>query len=236
MSKRKVIHIDEAKCNGCGLCIPNCHEGALQIIDGKARLVSDSLCDGLGACLGHCPQGAITIEEREAQEFDESKVRTHAGHAHHGPSGCPGAKIMEFRREPRPAAPSATQARAAAESQLRQWPVQLMLVPSYAPFLNNADILIAADCVPFAYAGFHEGLLQGKVLLAGCPKFDDTRLYQEKIFQMLKHNVVRSITYARMEVPCCSGLTGIIQAAIAASGKEVPFKEVIIGIQGEFLS
>lgn len=201
MAKRKIIKIDAEKCNGCGLCIPNCHEGAIQIIDNKARLVSDSFCDGLGACIGHCPQGAIAIEERDAEQFDERKAM----------------------------ASSASR----AESQLRQWPVQLMLVAPFAPFLNNAHLLIAADCVPFAYADFHEDLLKGKVLLVGCPKLDDTRVYEEKISQMLEHNTILSITYAHMEVPCCFGLVGIIQQAISRSGKKIPFGDIAIGIKGE---
>ncbi|MFA4854733.1 MAG: 4Fe-4S dicluster domain-containing protein [Candidatus Omnitrophota bacterium] len=189
MTKRKIISIDENKCNGCALCIPNCLEGAIQIIDHKARLVSDSFCDGLGACLGHCPQGAISMEEREAKEYSESR--------------------------------------------LRQWPVQLMLVPAHAPYLQDAELLIAADCVPFAYADFHEGLLKGKALLIGCPKLDDTGIYEEKLGQILKSNDIKSLTYAHMEVPCCFGLVGIIQSVIQKSGKKIPFKEIIISISGE---
>jgi NAD-dependent dihydropyrimidine dehydrogenase PreA subunit len=208
--KRKIVKIDQEKCNGCGLCIPNCQEGAIQIIDNKARLISDVFCDGLGACLGHCPQGAIAMEEREAQDYDEKKVMAHQ----YAPvGGCPGTRVQA--------------------TQLRQWPVQLMLVPAYAPYLNNADLLIAADCVGFSYAGFHHDLLQGKTLLVGCPKLDDLQAYRQKIQQILGHNTVKSITYARMEVPCCSGLTGIIQKAIAGSGKEIHFQEVIIGVSGE---
>lgn len=278
MSKRKIIKIDEEKCNGCALCIPNCPEGAIQIIDGKARLISDLFCDGLGACLGHCPQGAISIEEREAEEYDEKKVManivkqgpntikahlTHLkehnqmeylhqavgflkekglsnpmlesackGHASAGHSGCPGSKMMDFRKK-EPAAGKDQGRQVSAESQLRQWPVQLMLVPPYAPYLDNADILIAADCVPFAYASFHEDLLKGKMLLVGCPKLDDLDVYREKIIQMLKTNNIKSITYAHMEVPCCFGLVGLIQEAIAESGKQTPFKEIVISITGE---
>jgi len=275
MSKRKIIEIDEQKCNGCGLCIPDCPEGAIQIIDGKARLISDLFCDGLGACIGHCPQGAIAIEEREAQEYDEREVMGNiikqgknviaahlahlkghnqsdylkqaidflkeknieipledAGHGHtHGSSGCPSAKIMDFRnkrdtvkeKSPLPA----------AESQLKTWPVQLMLIPPFAPYLNNADLLIAADCVPFAYASFHQDLLKDKVLLVGCPKLDDIQVYQEKINQILKQNNIKSITYAHVEVPCCFGLVGIIKEAVSQSGKVVPFEEIIISIKGE---
>lgn len=219
MAKRKIIKIDEDKCNGCGLCIPNCQEGALQIINGKAKLIKESFCDGLGACLGHCPQGAISIEEKEAEEYKEE-------------CACPGAKITDFRntqeaRKPDKNSPGSMQ------SQLSHWPVQLKLVPAFAPFLNESDLLITADCVPFAYAGFHEDLLRGRVLLVGCPKFDDLKLYQEKISQIIQNNKIKSITYARMEVPCCFGLVNIIKAAILESKKEIPFKEAVISIKGE---
>jgi NAD-dependent dihydropyrimidine dehydrogenase PreA subunit len=274
MARRKIIKIDETKCNGCGECIPTCPEGAIQVIDGKARLVSDLVCDGLGACLGHCPQGAISIEEREAERYDERKVMENivkqgantigvhlrhlkehgqtayvqealnflnekgisvvsaedssAGHLH---GGCPGSRIMDFRRQEAPAPESET--RTKDVSQLRQWPIQLMLVPPHAPYLNDADLLIVADCVPFAYAPFHQDLLKGKVLLVGCPKLDDVGVYQEKLKQIFKNNIIKCVTYAHMEVPCCFGLIGIIQGAIADSGKKVPFKEVTISIKGE---
>jgi ferredoxin len=277
MAKRKIIKIDQDKCDGCGFCIPNCPEGAIQLIDQHARLISDLFCDGLGACLGHCPQGAITIEEREAEDYDERKVMANIvkqgpnvikahllhlkehnqpeylqqailylqekglpnlllesscqGHASKGSSGCPGSKVMDFSRE-RPGR-SREESTIAGSSHLRQWPVQLMLVPAYAPYLNNADLLICADCVPFAYADFHEGLLKGKTLLVGCPKLDDLGAYQQKLAQILEYNKVKSITYAHMEVPCCFGLVGVIQQAIARSGKEVLFKEVTISIRGE---
>lgn len=201
MPKRKIIKISEGKCNGCGLCIANCREGAIQIIDGKARLISDLFCDGLGACLGYCPQGAITIEEREAEAHDEKRVM--------------GNIAGQF------------------ESRLVNWPVQLMLVSPQAPYLSGADILIAADCVAFTYASFHEDLLKGKILLVGCPKLDNVEAYGEKIAQILKHNSIKSITYAHMEVPCCFGLVGIIEDAIAVTGKKPNFYEVVIGIRGE---
>jgi len=279
MAKRKIIKIDEEKCNGCGLCIPNCPEGALQIIDGKARLISDLFCDGLGACIGHCPQGAITIEEREAEEYDERKVmenivrqgknviKAHlehlkghhehkyleqavdylkeknievppeevASHAHAhsmpGFSECPGSKVMDFRKKEE--TPTKKRIVSKQESQLKTWPIQIMLVPPFAPYLKDADLLIAADCVPFAYANFHQDLLKEKVLLVGCPKLDNTEIYQEKLTQILKNNHIKSITYAHMEVPCCFGLVGIIQQAISESAKNIPFKEVVISIKGE---
>ena len=261
MAKRKIIKIDAEKCNGCALCIPNCPEGALQIIDGKARLVSDLFCDGLGACIGHCPQGAITIEEREAQKYDEKKVmanivtqgenviQAHLKHlkehnangylqealdylkAGKTPCGCPGAKLMDLKKESK--APSAGEPYIKSESKLSQWPVQIMLLPPSAPFFEGADLLIAADCVPFAYADFHRDLLKGKVLLVGCPKLDNIKIYEEKLNQLFQYNNVKSVTYAHMEVPCCSGLISVIKSAIAQSGKEIPFKEITISIKGE---
>jgi ferredoxin len=275
MAKRKIIKINEEKCNGCGLCIPNCPEGALQIIDGKVRLISDLFCDGLGACIGHCPEGAITIEEREAEKYDEKKVMAniikqgknviiaHLKHlkehnevkylnqaieflkernievpneaisSAHGPlpCGCPGTMVKDFRPEKKVDIKVKTSA--PSQSQLRQWPVQIMLVPALAPYLSDADLLIAADCVPFAYADFHNDLLKNKVLLVGCPKLDDIEVYQEKISQIIKNNNIRSITYAHMEVPCCFGLVGVIKKVIADSGKNIPFKEAVISIKGE---
>ena len=230
MAKRKIIKINQDKCNGCGLCIPNCPEGAIQVIDGKARLVSDLFCDGLGACLGHCPQGAITIEEREAEEYSERKEPPPATDKNAACS-CPGSKVMDFRKEK--VATTEEKAFSKTESRLRQWPVQIKLVPAKAAYFENADLLIAADCVPFAYADFHLDLLKGKILLVGCPKLDDAGLYQEKIAQILKNNSIKSVTYAHMEVPCCFGLTGIIKSAISASGKNIPFKEITISIKGE---
>lgn len=227
--KRKIIHIDESKCNGCGQCIPNCKEGALKIVNGKAKLVSDVFCDGLGACLGHCPQGAITIEEREAPAFDEQKAHEHM-HFH---GACPGSKIMDLgRKESKVKQKDST---GPTESSLTNWPVQIRLVPPIAPFLQGADLLIAADCVGFACPDFHQDLLAGKVLLVGCPKLDDIQLYREKISQMVKNNDIKSITYAHMEVPCCTGLISVIKDAIAASGKNIPFKDITIGINGKKL-
>lgn len=300
MAKRKIIKIDEVKCTGCGLCIPNCPEGAIQIIDGKARLVSDLFCDGLGACIGHCPEGAISIEEREAEEYDERKtmenivkqgknvIRAHLEHLRehqqiaffrqaidflrerkieisleeaapsygqlrspasevaggrrsasfgssgaHNFSGCPGSKVMDLKNKHD--AKLKERESAGLGTQLSNWPVQLMLVPPFAPYLNHADLLIAADCVPFVYADFHQDLLKGKVLLVGCPKLDDLKIYQEKISQILKNNQIKSITYAHMEVPCCFGLVNIVKEAIAKSSKDTPFKEITISIKGERL-
>jgi len=281
MARRKIITIDEDKCNGCGLCIPNCPEGALQMIDGKARLLSDLFCDGLGACIGHCPEGAITIEEREAEPYNEKKVmgnivkqgknviKAHLEHLKehgeegylkeaigvlkkkglkvpdtkkaevplhghpHGAMECPGSKIMEFSKKD--GAPAKDLPASRGVSQLRQWPVQIMLVPAFAPYLKDADLLIAADCVPFAYANFHQDLLKDKVLLVGCPKLDNLGVYQEKFINILKNSNLKSITYAHMEVPCCFGMIGAIQAAISESGKNVPFKDITIAIKGEMI-
>ncbi len=279
MAKRKIIRIEEEKCDGCGLCIPDCPEGALQIIDGKARLISDLFCDGLGACLGSCPQGAITIEEREAEEYNERKVmrniarqgknviKAHLEHLkEHGQSeylneatdflkernievplkeeplrsgdkhmsvfsGCPGSKVMDFREKAEITEKKKTICKGISE--LRQWPIQIMLVPPIAPYLKDAHLLIAADCVPFAYADFHDELLKGKILLVGCPKLDDVEFYKEKITQILKDNNIKSMTCAHMEVPCCFGLVSIVKSAISASGMDIPFKEVTVSIKGE---
>lgn len=209
--KRQIVTIDEERCTGCGQCVPNCHEGALQIVDGKARLTSDFSCDGLGACIGHCPEGAITIETREADAYDERKAVE---------SVVPQGPNVVAESMP---------------SGLRQWPVQLMLVSPRAPFLAGADILIAADCVPFAYERFHEKLLKGKALLVGCPKLDDAELYREKLTEMFRHNDVKSVTVAHMEVPCCFGMVRLVEEAIRNSGKDIPLTTRMIDVKGEEL-
>ncbi|MCX5776468.1 MAG: 4Fe-4S binding protein [Candidatus Firestonebacteria bacterium] len=277
MAKRKIIKIVLDKCTGCGLCIPNCPEGALQIIDGKARLISDLFCDGLGACLGHCPEGAIVIEEREAEKYDEKKVmanivkqgkntikahlihlRDHGekellglaieylnennpeinvpelvhggedGHSGHG-GGCPGSKMRDMRKEENKETKTEV---GELTPEIQNWPVQIMLVPVHAPYFNGADLLIAADCVPFAYPKFHQDLLKGKILLIGCPKLDDNGLYAEKLGQIIKDNDIKSVTVAHMEVPCCFGILQSVEAAIEASGKNIAMKEATIGIKG----
>jgi ferredoxin len=276
--KRQIIHIDEDKCTGCAECIPNCPEGALQIIDGKARLVSDLFCDGLGACIGHCPEGAIGVEEREAEPYDERKVmenivpqgpNTIRAHLHHlkehgadeyfdeaveylkekgismpgpGPKGeghpphggCPGARVMDFgagRAAAREAGGSVSE-EGQRPSELRQWPVQLMLVPPQAPYLRGAELLIAADCVPFAYADFHKDFLKDKVLLVGCPKLDNADHYVQKLTAMFREASIKSVTCIHMEVPCCFGLEKIVKSAIKESGRTIPYAEVTIGIKG----
>jgi len=227
---RKIVGIDEEKCNGCGLCVPACAEGALQIIDGKARLISEKYCDGLGACLGECPQGAITIEEREVNEFDEEAVKRHLKEEKHAtdelPCGCPSAAVTQFERQ------EETEAALRQQSMLGHWPVQLTLVPPQAPFLQGADVVLAADCVPFAYAGFHQEFLPGHALLVACPKLDDFEAHQNKLTDILSNSDIRSLTVVHMEVPCCSGLVHLVKQAIAASGKDIPLKEVTIGIRG----
>jgi ferredoxin len=233
---RKIVKIDEEKCNGCGACTLACLEGALKIIDGKAKLVSEKYCDGLGNCLD-CPQGAITIEEREAEDFDEAAVEEHL-HGEEGEEeaccGCASANVARFTREKAPAAPETPQPVAAEASRLGHWPVQLALVPPAAPFLKGADVVLAADCVPFARAGFHREFLgENKALLVACPKLDDFPAHQKKLNEVLKQSGLKSLTVVHMEVPCCSGLVHMARQAILASGNVVPFKDVTIGIRGE---
>lgn len=232
MSRRKIIKIDEDKCTGCGLCIPNCAKGVIKIIGGKARLIDENLCDGLGKCLGHCPQGAITIEEVEAGGNRETKVAANKRH-HHAAGACPGSKAVSFAEER--ALSNHAGRLTKTQSQLRQWPVQINLVPPNAPYFKDADILIAADCVPFAYSDFHEELLKGKILLVGCPKLDDMDIYKEKIGQIIKDNDIKSVTYAHMEVPCCFGFIDVIKNAIAVSGRPIAYQEAVISIRGERL-
>jgi len=234
---RKIIRIDEDRCDGCGVCIPACAEGALQIVDGKARLVSEEYCDGLGACLGECPQGAITIEEREAEEFDEAAVEHHLHERAHAeeelPCGCASAAVTQFERaEAIGAAPHS----GCQHSMLGHWPVQLTLVPATAPFLQGADVVLAADCVPFAYAGFHHDFLKDHALLVACPKLDDFQAHQNKLSEVLRRSQVKSLTVVHMEVPCCSGLVHMAKEAIHWSGKDIPLKEVMVGVRGDLES
>jgi len=244
---RKIVQIDPDKCNGCGLCVPSCAEGAIKMVNGKAVLSADNLCDGLGACLGDCPQNAITIIEREADAFDEDAVEQHLntsvtahrqhkhnenhGQGHHGHGhggGCPGSRAMSF------APPAAAAAEAGSrQSMLGQWPVQLHLVPTSAPYFHDADLLIAADCVPFAYADFHKDFLAGKAVVIGCPKLDDNQFYMQKLTELFRNSSIKSITVMRMEVPCCGGIVMAARQALAASGKDIPFREVNVSIRGE---
>ncbi|MBK5133482.1 4Fe-4S ferredoxin [Candidatus Bathyarchaeota archaeon] len=205
MVTRKIIKIDEQLCNGCGKCIPNCAEGAIQIVDEKARVVKDSYCDGLGACLGHCPQGALTIIEREADNFDEESAKLHI------------AKIQNKDQK----------------ITKSQWPIMLNLVSPTADFFNDSDILLVADCVPATYPNFHKKLVPGKTILIGCPKFDDAIKYAEKLGEIIKQHNIKSITVAHMEVPCCSGLKWIAQKALETSNKKIPIQNIMIGVNGE---
>jgi len=235
--RRKIIRIDEAKCNGCGKCAAACAEGAIAMVDGKARLVSDVYCDGLGACIGGCPVDAIAIEEREAAVFDPkaaehhlSRERTPAPSAHRHGDGvfaCPGSAARSL---PAPVAPGPDHT--PVQSRLRNWPVQLHLVPLSAPYLQGARLLVSADCVPFALPGFHAELLAGRVLLVGCPKLDDTDPYLEKLTSLFQANDIQSVEVATMEVPCCHGLVQVVRQAIAASGKAVPLSLIQVSIQG----
>jgi len=290
MVKRKIIKIDNDKCNGCGACIPNCPEGALQIIDDKARLISDLFCDGLGACIGECPEGAIEIEERDAQKYDEERVmeniskqgeNTIIAHLKHlknhnetayyneaveylkknkitvpvekvsepkkipceseeAVSGsCPGSQVVDFSGESsvnktNNVSPQKISA-GKQESALRQWPIQINLIPPQASFLENADLLIAADCVAFSYPDFHQDFLKGKILMMGCPKFDDKQNYFEKLTEIFTTHEIKSVTVVHMEVPCCFALPNLAQQAIASSGKIIPFVQVNISIKGKII-
>jgi len=233
MVLRNIVKIDEKKCNGCGLCIPACAEGAIQIIDGKAKLIKDIYCDGLGACLGKCPQDAITITQREADEFDEKAADEHMKNIQDtqavSPRACPSTQTMQFKTEKEPTT-GTTEKR---KSRLSTWPVQLKLMPPNAPFLKNADLLIAADCVPFAYANFHEDMLKDRILAVGCPKLDDASLYRNKLAAIFKAAEIKSVTVVNMEVPCCFGLNRLVQEAIELSGKKVPLRQETISIKGE---
>jgi len=252
--KRKTIKIDEEKCDGCGLCIPSCPEGALQIVDGKARLVKESFCDGLGACLGDCPRGALAIEEKEVEEYDGEGVvshikekspellekhlahlREHAHelpqhHSHAGISSCPSAQMLHWQKKE-----DVAEASVRVSSELRQWPIQLHLVPAHAPYLRNADLVLVADCVPFAYANFHHDFIKGKAIAIGCPKLDDLSAYVSKITQILESSDIKSIKVVYMEVPCCQGLVQAVREALRKSGKDIPLETVMIGVKGEIM-
>ncbi len=234
--KRKIVTIDESKCNGCGICIPACVEGALKIVDGKAKLVSEIYCDGLGACLGECPQGAITIEERDAPAFDEKAVEQYKTIAqrHEEPAihGCPGSAIRQFNRTSMNVVSDDSSPR---ESQLAHWPVQLTLVPPTAAFLKNADIILAADCVPFAYADFHRDFIKDHALLIACPKLDNFNAHLEKLTAILKAAQPKSLTVVHMEVPCCSGLVHMASRALQLSNSTTSLHEITIGVNGAVL-
>jgi Pyruvate/2-oxoacid:ferredoxin oxidoreductase delta subunit len=242
---RKIIEIDEERCDGCGACVPNCAEGALQIVDGKAKVVADVYCDGLGACIGECPNDALHIVEREAEEFDETAVEAYLSEkekAEKGkapatlPCGCPSTHIQSF--VPASSCQSANKPVAvsgAEGSALSHWPVQIKLIPANAPFLKGADILVIADCVAVAYPNLHRDLIKGKVIMMGCPKFDEVQAYESKFADIFKTAGVKSVTVAVMEVPCCAGLPSIVKKGMKAAGKEIPIKELVITAKGKIL-
>jgi NAD-dependent dihydropyrimidine dehydrogenase PreA subunit len=256
--KRQIIRIDESKCTGCGLCVPNCAEGSLEIRNGKAVLVKEALCDGLGACLGHCPEGALTVEERDADAFDEVLVehrleeigrKPHAPAPHEAPApgqahgtcpgsaamrlgprgGCPSAQVVELTPRARPAgqAPAFEMA-----SELTQWPVQLGLLPPNAPFFQGADLMLVADCVPFAYPNFHRDFLRGNAVAVACPKLDNAGAHFQKLIQLFRQGGLKSVAVVRMEVPCCGGLTALATDALRESGADLALREVIVGRDG----
>jgi ferredoxin len=234
---RKIIHIDQEACNGCGACAKACHEGAIGMVNGKAQLLRDDYCDGLGDCLPACPTGAITFVEREAAAYDEEAVQAHkAQQAAPLPCGCPGTQSKTLRREVSPAdsAPCSCHQTTPAQSQLMQWPVQIKLVPVNAPYFQNAHLLIAADCTAFAYGNIHEDFMKGKITLIGCPKLDSVD-YSEKLTEILKHNEIRSVTILRMEVPCCGGIQQAAVKAMQNSGKFIPWQVVTISTDGRIL-
>ncbi len=244
--KRKIVQIDQDKCNGCGLCIDACHERAIELVDGKARLVGDIYCDGLGDCLGECPQDAIRIVERDAEEYDEAAVRQRirAGAKSEKPpavgGGCPGVRMIQFD-DPESAATASKASREAAgqppaPSALRQWPIQLSLVPENAPYWQDAEILVSADCVAYALGDFADRLLRGRRLVVACPKLDQrTGDYVEKLTAIIRDNPVRGLAVAYMEVPCCHGMRRIAEEALAASGKALPLRLVKVGLRGDIL-
>lgn len=248
---RKIIQIDEEKCNGCGACAAACHEGAIGMVDGKAKLLRDDYCDGLGDCLPACPTGAITFIEREAAEYNEqavlaAKAAKNTGTTHH--TGCPGQQLHRFQRasgtaaspaaSPETSAPDSAAAAAPyisqMTSQLGQWPCQIKLVPVNAPYFQGAKLLIAADCTAFAYANLHNGFMKGKITLIGCPKLDSVD-YSEKLTEIIRNNDIQSVTVVRMEVPCCGGLENAARKALQDSGKFIPWQVVTISVDGKIL-
>lgn len=236
MVMRNIVIIDEEKCDGCGKCVNACAEGAIQMIDGKAKLISETYCDGLGACLGHCPQDAITVEKKECSEFDEKAVEEHLKTQKAPPPapakagfGCPGMAAKSFGNK------SGTKADGDVASQLGQWPIQFKLVSPAAPYFNNADLLIVADCVAFAMGDFHSKLLKDHSIIIGCPKLDETSSDVDKLAELFKTQKLNSLSVVHMEVPCCFGLRKIVEAAIEKSGVNPGFDDVTISIQGEVI-
>ena len=249
MAIRQVVKIDENLCTGCGECVPACAEGAIQIVDGVARLVADNLCDGLGACLGECPEGAITVEEREADAFDEEIAKKHMKNleqakehktiANGQACGCPGAMVLEFEAPKGPRENSAQEKDAresSSFSELRQWPVQLHLVPPTAPYFKKSNVLLAADCVAFAVGDFHRRFLKGQSLAVACPKLDQGQeTYLQKLIAMIDQAEINTLTVIIMEVPCCGGLVELARKAAEHATRKVPVKKIVVGLRGEVL-
>lgn len=239
--ERKIVEIDEELCDGCGECVPSCAEGAIEIVDGKARLIADKYCDGLGACLGECPRDALRVVDREADEFDEAAVEEHLhakahGESHKGetlPCGCPSTQLQAFVPPMAIKGACDTPVQRSAASVLTHWPVQIRLVPPTAPFLKGADLLVVADCAPVAYPNFHEDFLKGKVVMVGCPKFDDAQDYIQKFAGIFNEADIKSVTVVVMEVPCCQGLPMIVEKGMAEAGKKIPLEKVVISLRGE---
>ena len=227
---RQIIEIDSEKCNGCGACAAACHEGAIEMVDGKAALTREDYCDGLGDCLPACPAGAISFEEREAPAYDEAAVQSaKAAKTKPLPCGCPGTQVKAIRPSTEPAAVCGSQT-----SQLSQWPVQIKLVPVNAPWFDGAKLLVAADCTAYAYANFHQDFIKNHITLVGCPKLDSVD-YAEKLTEILKNNDIRSLTVVRMEVPCCGGIENAVKKALQCSGKFLPWNVVTISTDGRIL-
>ncbi|NLX17916.1 MAG: 4Fe-4S ferredoxin [Desulfobulbus sp.] len=238
---RKIIKIDEELCDGCGLCVPDCAEGSLQIINGKARLVADNLCDGLGACLGSCPTGALQIIEREADAFDEEAVQRYLASLQEKTidpvpprsSGCPSAQLQTFA--PLTSCQAANVPSLQTGSALSHWPVQIRLIPPAAPFLENCDLLVAADCTAVAYAGLQDDFITGRVVMMGCPKFDDQELYVSRFTEIFRTRKLKSLTILIMEVPCCHSMLQIIKTALAAAKPDFPIRQVVVSTRGELM-
>lgn len=239
--KRKIIEIDEERCDGCGQCVLGCAEGALAIVDGKAKVLSDNLCDGLGACIGECPQDALQIIEREADPFDEEAVEAHLAiqkaqekpKEKAMPRGCPSAQLQSF--SPCPSAQIKAQPTGDQASALSHWPVQIRLIPPHAPFLKGADLLVVADCVPVVFPSLHQDLLKGKAIMIGCPKFDDADEYVEKFAAIFKTSGIKSITTVVMEVPCCSALPMMVQKGREKAGSQMPINQMVVSTRGQII-
>ena len=240
---RKIIEIDEELCDGCGQCVPGCAEGSLQIVDGKAKMVSDNLCDGLGACIGECPNGALRIVEREAEEFDEEAVEKYLAEKEAAKQkqqpvlacGCPSTNIQTFAPVSSCREANIPAGFEDSESALSHWPIQIRLIPATAPFLKGADLLVLADCCGVAIPTLHKDLLKGRVVMIGCPKFDDIQEYIEKFADIFKSADIKSVLSVIMEVPCCSGLPMILKNGMKAAGKNIPIKELVISTRGKIL-